>query len=142
MSRIARSPRIGHGLLSLVLAVAAGSAVGLQQWWHHVERRREDVAALRLDRELGVTVEPLDLDLADDLALPPGTRGIVVTSLAERRPADRAGIRAGDVIEQIGALPVSDPETAASALDRSRGTILPVVVNRRGRDLRVTLNRG
>jgi C-terminal processing protease CtpA/Prc len=142
MSMVGRSSGVMRSLLSLALAVTVGGAVGLQQWWHHVERRREEAAALKLDRELGVTIEPLDVDLAEDLELPPDTRGLVVTSLAEGRPAERAGLQAGDVIERIAARPIEDATAAAQALDASRAGTLEIIVNRHGRDMQVALRRG
>ncbi len=46
---------------------------------------------------LGLTLQPLDRELADYLAIPDAT-GVLVTSVAEGSPAARAGIRVGDVV--------------------------------------------
>jgi serine protease Do len=46
---------------------------------------------------LGVSIQPLDRDLAAYLGMP-GTTGVIVNSVAEDSPAEKAGVRAGDVL--------------------------------------------
>jgi serine protease Do len=46
---------------------------------------------------LGVSIQPLDRDLADHLGIP-GTTGVIVNSVADGSPAEKAGVRAGDVV--------------------------------------------
>jgi S1-C subfamily serine protease len=46
---------------------------------------------------LGITLQPLDRELADYLGIPDAT-GAIVNSVAENSPAARAGLRAGDVV--------------------------------------------
>jgi S1-C subfamily serine protease len=54
---------------------------------------------------LGVTLQPLDRELADYLAIPDAT-GVIVNSVAEGSPAARAEIRPGDVITGFEGFPV------------------------------------
>lgn len=142
MSLTRRFPSLSWILARIAFALMIGAAVGLFQWSQHSARRREDEAALQLDRQLGVTVEPLDADVAADLSVPPGTNGLVVTSLSDGRSAARAGIQPGDVIEQIGGLAVTDPEAAADALRLQPQPLIGVIVNRHGKDLRLVVSRG
>jgi serine protease Do len=51
---------------------------------------------------LGVSIQPLDRDLAAYLGMP-GTTGVIVNSVAEGSPAAKAGVRAGDVLTAFGA---------------------------------------
>jgi len=51
---------------------------------------------------LGVTVQPLDRELAAYLGLDQAT-GVVVNGVAEGSPAARAGLEPGDVLTQVGA---------------------------------------
>ena len=51
---------------------------------------------------LGVSIQPLDRDLAAQLGRPEAT-GVIVNSVAEGSPAERAGLRAGDIIVAYGA---------------------------------------
>jgi serine protease Do len=46
---------------------------------------------------LGASIQPLDRDLAAHLDIPSAT-GVIVNSVAEGSPAERAGLRAGDVL--------------------------------------------
>lgn len=125
--------------LLLVLAVLA--VLGAWQWSTHDRARREDAAALRLDSELGATLETLDDDLAADLGLPAGSRGLVLTSLARGQAASRAGLQPGDVIEAIDAVPIEDPLSAVEALDSGRTSTTVLVVSRHGRGREVSLTR-
>jgi serine protease Do len=54
----------------------------------------------------GVRVEELTPDVAHELQVPPGTRGVVVTSVAQASPARDAGLRRGDIIQQVNRQPV------------------------------------
>jgi len=56
---------------------------------------------------LGVTIQSVDADLASSLNLP-AARGVIVTSVSSGGPAERAGIKRGDVITAINKQPVVD----------------------------------
>ncbi|MGH0031765.1 MAG: trypsin-like peptidase domain-containing protein [Myxococcota bacterium] len=50
---------------------------------------------------LGITLQPLDRELADYLGIPE-TTGVVVNSVLDDSPAEEAGLRVGDVITRFG----------------------------------------
>lgn len=135
-------PKLARLLAGLALALLIGGGLAAYQWSQHVGRRRQDEAALLLDRQLGLTVEQLDDDTASGLGAPSGTTGLVVTSLADGRPADRAGLEAGDIIEQIDNFAVTNPQAAADALHADRRRQLILIVNRHGREVRIEVTRG
>ena len=110
-----------------------------RQWSLLDGEKRTEAAEASIVRELGVTVEPLDDEIAATLGIPPRTTGLVITSLADAQPGDQAGLRPGDVIEQIGDLAVTDPPAAAAALTASRHRRVALIVNRHGEDLRIEL---
>lgn len=56
---------------------------------------------------LGVTIQSVDADLAQSLNLP-AARGAIVTSVSSGGPADRAGVKRGDVITAVNKQPVVD----------------------------------
>ena len=56
---------------------------------------------------LGVTIQPVDSDLAASLNLP-AARGAIITSVSPGGPAERAGIQRGDVVTAINNQPVID----------------------------------
>jgi len=56
---------------------------------------------------LGVTIQSVDADLAQSLNLP-SAQGAIVTSVANGGPADKAGIKRGDVITAVNKQSVTD----------------------------------
>lgn len=68
---------------------------------------------------------------------------IVVREVIAKGPAARAGIRAGDVLVQVGALTMTNlnPTIAAQRLRGEAGTRVTVVVSRRGRRLTFAITR-
>jgi Do/DeqQ family serine protease len=64
---------------------------------------------------LGVTIQGIDSDLASSLSLP-SARGAIVTSVAAGGPAERAGIKRGDVITAINNHAVADNNMARNEI--------------------------
>ncbi len=64
---------------------------------------------------LGLQVEPLTPGAAERLGLTVA-RGLLVLDVASGGPADRAGVRRGDVILEVARQPVSDAQSFAQAL--------------------------
>ena len=66
--------------------------------------------------------------------------GVVVSSVVPGSPADRAGIRAGDVIVRASERALRNPyDWQAARLDFRVGDAVPLVVRRGGRDVSVSL---
>jgi membrane-associated protease RseP (regulator of RpoE activity) len=91
---------------------------------------------------LGVRVEKLSDDLAQALGMS-GDEGVLVVQVLEDTPAQKAGIRAGDVIVRIDGEMVSDPDELVKALGSSDGSV-DIVLVRKGdrRTIRTELERG
>ncbi|HKB27339.1 MAG TPA: DegQ family serine endoprotease [Methylomirabilota bacterium] len=80
----------------------------------------------------GLRVEPLSADMAQRLNLPVA-QGLLVTDVAPGGPADRAGVRRGDVIVEAGRTPVSEPAALFRALAQLKpGERLLIFVQRPG----------
>jgi serine protease Do len=73
------------------------------------------VAAAAGTEGFGLQVEALSAGTAERLNLPM-SQGLVVVDVAAGGPADRAGLRRGDVILEIGRRPVTDAASFGSAL--------------------------
>ncbi|WP_136646382.1 Do family serine endopeptidase [Tabrizicola sp. YIM 78059] len=85
----------------------------------------------------GLLLRPLGPDM-------PGyglVEGLSVVSVAPQSPAERAGIRPGDVVLAVNRRPVATPEDLAAALDASRGNAVALLVWRDGREQFVILPR-
>jgi len=90
---------------------------------------------------LGVTIQGIDSDLAASLNLP-SARGAIVTSVTAGGPADKAGLKRGDVITAVNNHPVADNNVARNEIAKlSPGSTATVTFVRNGREqtLPVTL---
>jgi Do/DeqQ family serine protease len=88
---------------------------------------------------LGVTIQPVDADLAASLSLP-AARGAIVTNVTPGGPADKAGIKRGDVITAVNNTPVNDPNTLRNTVaSLAPGSNATVTLNRNGSDQNVSV---
>ncbi|MDX1932413.1 MAG: Do family serine endopeptidase [Capsulimonadales bacterium] len=67
---------------------------------------------------LGIRIAPLTPDLAGQLRVPAGTRGVVVAEVQPNSAAQAAGIRRGDVIQRVGQSPIDSPDELKAAVER------------------------
>jgi serine protease Do len=79
----------------------------------------------------GVSVENLDPQSSKELGLPPGSQGVVVTEVGASSPAAEAGLRRGDVIQEVNRKPVRNTSDFERALAGSKEETL-LLVNRNG----------
>jgi C-terminal processing protease CtpA/Prc len=84
---------------------------------------------------LGARIEALGPDLASYFALAPD-RGVLVTAITPDSPAERAGIKAGDVIVGMSGDPIATPPALLQWIDaRKPGDQVTVKVIRHGKPL-------
>ena len=57
--------------------------------------------------KLGIEIMEITSEVASQLGLDDGTKGLVVRSVKSGSPAQRAGLRSGDVIQRVGSKPVN-----------------------------------
>ena len=119
----------------LLLTMAALLLLAVYQSARDAELRHEERASASLVRSLGVTVRPLDRELADELHFPIEARGVIVTSIADGKPAARAGLRPGDLIEEVDGHAVVDARSMAFALDHASAQSVVIHVDRGPREL-------
>ena len=79
---------------------------------------------------LGVRVEKLSPELSEALGVS-GGKGVVVLEVIEDTPAQKAGIRAGDVIVEVAGHEVSDRDDLTKALADEVGRV-DIVLTRKG----------
>lgn len=128
--RLLRRPYLIVGVMIILFAVLAiGTSLVDYRLPSEFSGSREAVLAA-VDAAIGATVEPLDRTTARSLGIPPGSEGLVVTSLGRDGPAERAGIKAGDVIVQIDGAPVKSVRAVAAVLEVPGARAL--TLNRRG----------
>ena len=90
---------------------------------------------------LGVTIQPVTSDIAASLGLQ-DVRGALVNSVSTGSPAERAGLRQGDVITAFNGAPIADTNSLRNAVAGTQpGAEVSLTVRREGREqqLRATL---
>ena len=91
---------------------------------------------------LGVQIQPVAGDLADSLNLPQN-RGEFVQSVEPGQPADKAGIKPGDVVTKVNGKDVTNDQTLSYLVANiAPGTRVPVELYREGQRRTVTLTVG
>jgi S1-C subfamily serine protease len=90
----------------------------------------------------GVEVANITPELAESLGLA-GTRGAIVGGIERGSPADRAGIRLGDVIVRVGDRAVTDLTSTLNAIaDIPPGKTVQVRVQRRNQEVSLAVTVG
>jgi Do/DeqQ family serine protease len=83
---------------------------------------------------LGVTIQSVDADMAQSLNLP-SAQGAIVTSVSNGGPADKAGIKRGDVITAVNKQPVTDNNKLRNIVaSQPPGSSVEITALRNGRD--------
>lgn len=116
--------------------VGIGFAIPSEQAAPIVETLRKGQAIRR--GYLGVQISPLGEDLADSLGLAKN-RGEFVQGVEPGKGADKAGIKAGDVIVSVAGQEVSPDQNLSSIVaSQAIGTRVPIVLIRNGQRQTVT----
>lgn len=80
----------------------------------------------------GVQVENLTSDITQQLNLPPGTRGVVITRVDPDSTAAETGLQRGDVIQEVNRKPVNNVEQFRAAVRAAANQPLLLLINRGG----------
>jgi putative serine protease PepD len=92
---------------------------------------------------LGVSMATVDADVASQLDLPSGTVGSLIQEIVAGSPAEKAGLKAGDVIVEMGGEAVASVEDAFAAIRSGAiGKPIDVTVLRAGSLTTVTVTLG
>ncbi len=85
------------------------------------ELPNEDMKAPEQQGRIGLALQTLTPDVADQLGIDHGTKGAVITDVVAGSPAERAGLKPGEVIVEVDRAPVASSEQAVEALRAARG---------------------
>ena len=89
---------------------------------------------------LGVSVQPITPDVAQEYNLPRNVQGVVVTDVDPVGPAAEAGLQAGDVLVEVNRQAVRSANDIRSAMGKSSGDApVLLLVNRGGQSIYVTV---
>jgi serine protease Do len=119
-----------------------------EQWKLNEEKMREKWGEMARKhpglfgstRRIGVTTNALGKQLADYFGV---THGVLINSVEENSPAEKAGLKAGDIVTEADGQKVEDADDLTRALSaRQDGEVtLTVVRERKSRTVRVTPER-
>jgi serine protease Do len=80
----------------------------------------------------GIQVQDLTSEISQELNLPSGTRGVVVTSVDPSSPAAASGLNQGDVIQEVNHKAISSTSDYEQALAGANKQPVLLLVNNRG----------
>jgi len=92
---------------------------------------------------IGVGVQDVTQEIAESFKIP-GTRGTLITEVFRGMPADRGGVKVGDILVAVDGKPVTDSATMLNliaALKPGSGATLRVMREAKPLDLRVTVGK-
>jgi serine protease Do len=87
----------------------------------------------------GLSVDELTPDIARQLGLPPRTAGVVVSDVQPESAAEQAGLREGDVIQEVNRTPVRNVAEFERAVRQTGKQSVLLLVNRGGNTLFVVV---
>ncbi|MDX2152412.1 MAG: DegQ family serine endoprotease [Bryobacteraceae bacterium] len=90
----------------------------------------------------GVEVETLSPQVARQLNLPANSRGLVVVSISQASTAYGAGLRRGDVIQEVNRQPVASIQEFQRAVTAAGDRPVLLLVNRGGQTTFIAVERG
>ena len=93
-------------------------------------------STMHADKRLGLTVQELDADLAESLGAA-DVRGVLVASVAKGGSAERAGVRRGDIVQELDGRPVAG---LPAYLEAAGADIKSFTIWRDGRTTTLTRN--
>jgi serine protease Do len=80
------------------------------------ELPNEDMRQPESQGKIGMALQTLTPDVADSLGIDRSTKGAVITDVLQGSPAERAGLKPGDVIVEVDRKPVGSAEQAVEGL--------------------------
>jgi serine protease DegQ len=92
---------------------------------------------------IGVEVQDLSVELAESFRLP-DTQGALIAGVVRGGPADRAGIRAGDILLAVGGQKVTDSSAMLNliaALEPGKAANLTILRDRREMQLQINVGK-
>jgi serine protease DegQ len=92
---------------------------------------------------IGVEPQNLSKELAESVSIPKDTTGVLISGVLEGGPADKAGMKPGDVLTQVNGQAVSDVVTLLNRIAQtSPGDEAKINLLRKGKQMSLTVQVG
>jgi serine protease Do len=92
------------------------------------EAKAEGKADAKEPMSFGVSLAPLSPESRQQLGLKDSVKGALIAAVEPGSPADEQGLRAGDVLQQVGHDPVDSPKDAVAKLREAKDSKKPVLM--------------
>ena len=89
--------------------------------------------------KLGLSVVPLTPEIASELNVPAGTKGVVIDSVDPAGPAASTGLARRDVVQEVNRQAINSAEDLRAAIDRNGNRPALLLINRRGQQIYLTV---
>ncbi len=120
--------------VTVVLSKRPHEKINIYRNWPPFEK-----SFFKTDVYLGMTVQEMDEDLASYFDVSPD-EGVLITEVEEESPADKAGLKAGDVLVELGGEKVNESEDIGEILEEyEEGDEIEVTYIRKGEKYTTTL---
>jgi serine protease DegQ len=92
---------------------------------------------------IGVEPQNLSKELAESLNIPKDTTGVLISGVLEGGPADKAGMKPGDVLTQVNGQAVNDVAALLNRIAQTNpGDEAKVTLLRKGKELSIRIQVG
>ena len=91
-------------------------------------RRRAEGAEKVSGGSFGFSLAPISPETRQQLGLKDGVKGALIAAVESGSPAEEQGLRAGDILQQVGRDAVDTPKDAVSKLKEAKDTKKPVLM--------------
>lgn len=140
VSSIAPGTEVTIGFLRDGKAQTAKAKLGELTNRNAERNRNDDSSANQEQGKLGVSLEPLNQQLARQFGIREATEGLVVVEVRAGSPADNAGINEGDVILQVNRQNVKTFDDVQNAIAKNTNKSVLLFINRAGQTIFVPVN--
>jgi len=117
MTPLSAKPENGQSRMARTIKIAPMPQIDVSGWATSMDSPR--VAMLWKSSAIGVEAESLDSQLADFFGV---KQGVLVRSVVKESAAEKAGVKAGDVIVKVEDTKVSSPREVTSAVRTARNS--------------------
>jgi len=95
-----------------------------------VQQAKADTAksAAKEPMSYGVSLAPLSPEARQQLGLKDDIKGALIAGVETGSPAEEQGLRAGDVLQQVGHTQVTNPQEASKQLREAKDSKKPVLM--------------
>jgi serine protease Do len=131
LPRLVASTPVGKAVTVKILR--DGKAMERQVRVGEMEEKEPEVAKAPTGKKLGIAVQNLTPEIARGFGLKKET-GVVITQVEPGSPASEAGLRTGDVIQEVDRKPVKDVDDFMQKVEKARGQDTILLFVQRGQN--------